>query len=191
MKPVALMMGLALYLAAPGLGAQTYTTEGYNPGDDRGILNPEELSLRGALDRMRYGESHPMMGVLGYGAAKEGNHKVAREIFERITREGNVQGMTWLSWMHDNGLGGPEDPDAAAELDRRAMELGSEVAAFNYGLDLLRGRGVAQDQQAGEAMIRKAAEMGDTSAQHLIDNDFDLDSVTPDADEWKYEQRLF
>ena len=40
-------------------------------------------------------------------------------------------------------------------------------------------------------IIQRAAELGDTSAQHLIDNDFDLDSVTPDADEWKYEKRLF
>ena len=171
--------------------AQTYTDEGYDPGDEAGVLNPEELSLRGALDRMRYGETHPLMGIIGYGAAKEGNHKVAREIFEEMSRDENVQGMTWLSWMEDNGLGAPENPEAAAELDRRAMELGSEVAAFNYGLDVLRGRGVPMDQDAGRKIIRKAAEMGSATAQHLIDNDFDLDSVTPDADNWKYRQDFF
>ncbi len=179
-----------LCLAAP-VSAQTFTTENYDPGDGDGVLNPEELSMRGALDRMRYGERHPMMGIIGYGAAKEGNHAVAREIFEELSQNGDVQGMTWLSWMEDNGLGAPENPKAAAELDRRAMELGSEVAAFNYGLDLMRGRGVAMDQDAGRQIIDQAAKMGSATAQHLIDNDYDLDSVTPDADNWKYEPNFF
>ena len=158
---------------------------------DHGTHNPEELSLKGALARLKRGEAHPMLGALGYGAAKAGLHEEAREIFTHEAERGNVQGMTWLSWMEDNGLAGPENPERAAELDRQAMELGSSVAAFNYGLDVLRGRGVPYNQEQGEAIIRKAAEMGDTSAQHLIDNDFDLDSVTPDADEWKYEKRLY
>ncbi len=159
--------------------------------DEFGTKNPEELSLRGALDRLRHDEWHPMTSALGYGAAKAGMHEDAREIFEDSAARGNVQGMTWLSWMEDNGLAGPENPEAAANWDRRAMELGSEVGAFNFGLDVLRGRGVPHDQAYGEAIIRKAAEMGSPEAQHLIDNDFDLDSVTPDADEWKYEKRLY
>ena len=159
--------------------------------DQLGTKNPEELSLRGALDRLRHGEWHPMTGALAYGAAKAGMHEEAREIFEESARRDNVQGITWLSWMEDNGLAGPEDPEAAAALDRRAMELGSEVGAFNFGLDVLRGRGVPLDQELGEQIIRKAAKMGSPEAQHLIDNDFDLDSVTPDADEWKYKKYLF
>jgi len=159
--------------------------------DDFGTKNPEELSMRGALDRLRHGEWHPMTGAIGYGAAKAGLHEEAREIFTESARRDNLQGLTWLSWMEDNGLAGPENPEAAAALDRRAMELGSEVGAFNYGLDVLRGRGVPYDQALGEQIIRKAAEMGSETAQHLIDNDFDLDAVTPDADAWKYEKRLF
>lgn len=159
--------------------------------DAFGTKNPEELSLRGALDRLQHGEWHPMNSALGYGAAKAGMHDEAREIFTESAKRDNVQGMTWLSWMEDNGLAGPEDPEAAAYWDKRAMELGSEVGAFNYGLDVLRGRGVPYDQALGEKIIRKAAEMGSDTAQHLIDNDFDLDAVTPDADAWKYEKRLF
>lgn len=159
--------------------------------DGGGTLNPEELSMQGMIDRMRAGDSHPMMGIVGYGAAKAGLHDEAREIFETITREGNVQGMTWLSWMEDNGLGAPENPERAAELDRMAAEAGSEVAMFNYGLDLMRGRGTLDDPQAGRAMIDRAARMGDSSARHLIENDYDLDSVTPDADNWKYRKDFF
>lgn len=159
--------------------------------DAFGTKNPDELSLRGALDRLRHGEWDPMTSAIGYGAAKAGMHGVAREIFTDSANRGNVQGMTWLSWMEDNGLAGPENPEAAAELDRRAMELGSEIGAFNFGLDVLRGRGVPYDRTLGEAIIQRAARMGSPEAQHLIDHDFDLDVVTPDADEWKYDKNLF
>ena len=159
--------------------------------EDHGTHNPEELSLRGALARLKIGQPSPMDSALGYGAAKAGLHEEARALFEDSAARGSVQGMTWLSWMADNGLAGPEDPEAAAEWDRRAAELGSEVAMFNYGLDLLRGRGVPRNESEGRRVIERAAALGETSAQHLIDNDFDLDSVTPDADAWKYAPHLF
>ena len=159
--------------------------------DEGGTLNPEELSMCGFIKRMRTDEVHPRMGAIGYGAAKSGNHEAAREIFSEVARSGNVMAMTWMAWMEDNGLAGPEDAEAAAEWDRLSMEGGSAVGAFNYGLDILRGRGVEQNEDLGRRIISRAAALGDRSAQHLIDNDFDLDSVTPDADNWKYEQRLY
>lgn len=160
--------------------------------DEYGVTNPEELSMEGMMDRLSRGEIDPMNYVIGYGAAKAGRHKEARQIFkEAIDRTGSAQAMTWMSWIEDNGLGGPENPAAAAEWDRKAAELGSEVAAFNYGLDLLRGRGVPIDEVEGRKMIDRSAAMGDPTAQHLIDNEYDLKSVTPDADEWRYELNLF
>ena len=95
----------------------------------------------GFIKRMRTDEVHPLMGAVGYGAAKSGNHEAAREIFRDVAKSGNVMAMTWMAWMEDNGLAGPEDAAAAAEWDRRSMEGGSAVGAFNYGLDILRGRG--------------------------------------------------
>ena len=159
--------------------------------DANGTLNPEELSMCGFIERMRADEVHPLLGAVGYGAAKSGNHEAAREIFSEVANSGNVMAMTWMAWMEDNGLAGPENAEAAAEWDRLSMEGGSAVGAFNYGLDVLRGRGVVRDEELGRKIIRRAARLGDRSAQHLIDNDFDLDSVTPDADEWKYERRLY
>lgn len=179
---------LAIGLASTAAHADDRETQ---VSDEFGTKNPEELSLRGALDRLRHGEWHPMTSAIGYGAAKAGMHGVAREIFTDSANRGNVQGMTWLSWMEDNGLAGPENPEVAAHWDRRAMELGSEIGAFNFGLDVLRGRGVPFDQTLGEAIIQEAARMGSPEAQHLIDHGYDLDAVTPDADEWKYEKKLF
>ena len=181
-KPIPFVVALTLALPVQAQMAS----------DEFGTHNPEELSLRGALDRLKHGEAHPMEYALGYGAAKAGLHEEAKRIFEGAVEHMNsAQAMTWLSWMADNGLAGPEDPAAAAEWDRRAAELGSEVAMFNFGLDLLRGRGVERDEALGRKMIRQAAEKGDETAQHLIDNDFDLDSVTPDADEWKYNPKIY
>lgn len=184
-------LGTAVLIVGMAANAAIADERESHVSDEFGTKNPEELSLRGALDRLRHGEWDPMTSAIGYGAAKAGMHGVAREIFADSAKRGNVQGMTWLSWMEDNGLAGPEDPEAAAYWDRRAMELGSEVGAFNFGLDVLRGRGVPYDRELGEAIIQKAARMGSPAAQHLIDNDYDLDAVTPDADEWKYEKRLF
>jgi len=160
-------------------------------GDADGTLNPEELSLRGQLDRLRHNELGPMTGSYGYAAAKEGSYSDAREIFGTLAEQGNMQAMSWMAWVEDNGLGGLEDAEKAAEWDRRAMEAGSEVGMFNYGLDLLRGRGVEQDEAHGRALVARAASLGSRAAQHLVDSDFDLDVVTPDADNWKYEEKLF
>ena len=186
----ALSIAILTALTSPSL-AQTVGQCGLHKSDEYGTHNPEELTICGHIDRMRQGETHPVLGFIGYIEAKAGNHDTAREIFSTLAGEGNVPAMTWMAWMEDNGLGGPEDAAAAAEWDRRSMEAGSSVGAFNYGLDILRGRGVAHDKELGRRIIQRAAELGDRSAQHLIDNDFDLDSVTPDADEWKYEKKLF
>ena len=50
----------------------------------------------------------------------------------------------------------------------------------------MRGRGVAQDQAAGRRLIDEAAADGLKVAQRLQAADYDLDEVTPDADNWKY-----
>jgi len=55
----------------------------------------------------------------------------------------------------------------------------------------MRGRGVPRDVEAGKAAVREAARRGETSARMLVENDFDLDVVTPDADAWKYGDRLY
>jgi uncharacterized protein len=66
---------------------------------------------------------------------------MARKLFENCANDGWTGAMTWMSQLEDNGLGGPENPDAAAEWDRRAADAGDPVGKFNYGLDLMRGRG--------------------------------------------------
>lgn len=96
-----------------------------------------------------------MTSAVGNGAAKTRMQDVACEIFADSAHRGNVQGMAWLSWMEDDGLAGPKNPETAAHRVRKAMEPGSETGAFNYGLDVLRGRGVPYDRLwAGRSSAR-------------------------------------
>ena len=94
--------------------------------------------------------------------------------------------MTWMSQLENNGMGGDYNPDAAAEWDRRAAEAGDPVGQFNYGMDLMRGHGVARDEALGRSYIDQAARDGLDIAKRLQEADYDLDEVTPDADNWKY-----
>ncbi|WP_338390859.1 SEL1-like repeat protein [Rhodobacter capsulatus] len=90
------------------------------------------------------------------------------------------------SQLDDNGLGGPEDPAAAAEWNRRAAAAGDPVGLFNRGLDLLRGRGTARDPEAGRQFVDRAAAAGLDEAQRLQRAGYDWREVTPDADEARY-----
>ena len=78
------------------------------------------------------------------------------------------------------------DTGRTADWNRRASEAGDPVGMFNHGLDLMRGHGTAEDQARGRALVDQAAAAGVTDAQDLVDSGYDLDVVTPDADNWKY-----
>ncbi len=154
--------------------------------DEGGTLNPEEMSLGSVMQRAVQGQVDMVTCAQGYFITKSGRHAMARILFERCAEAGYTGAMTWMAQLDDNGLGGPEDPAAAAAWDRRAAEAGDPVGLFNYGLDLMRGRGVEQDIDLGRGYVDRAAEAGLKAAQRLQAADYDLDEVTPDPDNWKY-----
>lgn len=155
-------------------------------GGAGGSLNPEELTLNRVMRDVAEGHTSMTICATGYYITKSGRHEMARDLFERCAEAGWTGAMTWMSQLDDNGLGGVEDPDAAAEWDRRAAEAGDPVGQFNYGLDLMRGRGVVENRALGRRYIDAAASGGLATAKVLQRSDYDLDAVTPDADNWKY-----
>jgi len=171
---------IALMLAQPALANDD------DDPDTGGTLNPDEMSLNRALSRALEGDVDMVVCAQGYLMTKKGSHDDARTIFEHCAAQGWTGTMTWMSYMEDNGFGGDENPVAAAEWDRRAAELGDPVGQFNYGLDLMRGRGVVQDDALGRSFVDKAAEQGLKIARELQGSGYDLETVTPDSDEWKY-----
>lgn len=170
---------LTALMAAPALAQSDDDLGG-------GSLNPEEMTLNRVMKNVRGGQTDMVTCATGYLMVKKGDHEDARELFNQCAEAGYTGAMTWLSQMDDNGLGADENPDAAAEWSRRAAEAGDPVGKFNYGLSLMRGRGVAQDVDAGRAMVDAAAAQGLAIAQRMQRANYDLDEVTPDADNWKY-----
>lgn len=159
--------------------------------DAHGTLNPDELSVNSVMAKAIRGRVGMADCAQGYHITKAGRHADARTLFLRCVDAGYTGAMTWMAQLDDNGLGGPEDPEAAAAWDRRAAEAGDPVGQFNYGLDLLRGRGVARNGALGRQYIDRAAAGGLTAARALQAAGYDLDVVTPDADSWKYDPRLY
>ena len=155
--------------------------------DEGGTLNPDEMSLDSAIAKVLRGEVGMVNCAHGYHITKAGRHAEARLLLERCAEAGYTGAMTWMSQLDDNGLGAPEDPEAAAAWDRRAAEAGDPVGKFNYGLDLLRGRGVPYDPELGRRYVDEAAAEGLEVAKRLQAADYDPEEVTPDADSWKYD----
>lgn len=162
-----------------------------DPDDLGGTTNPEELTLNSTIQKAIRGEVDMMVCAQGYVLTKKGDHKDARAIFKNCIEAGYTAAMTWMSYMEQNGFGDEEDATASAQWDRKAAELGDDIGAFNYGLNLLRGYGVEKNEALGRTFIDRAAKNGVRAAQQLKDAEYDYKSVTPDADEWKFEKRLY
>ena len=154
--------------------------------DDLGILNPQDTGSEMLKRKIEMGVIDSVTCSLGINVTKINDHDLARDLTRRCAEAGYTKAMTWMSQLENNGLGGDYNPDASAEWDRRAAEAGDPVGRFNYGLDLMRGHGVAQDDALGRRYIDQAAEDGLAIAKRLQGADYDLDAVTPDADNWKY-----
>ena len=157
-----------------------------NANEEFGTLNPDEMTWQSFLERAEQGESDMVLCATGYMLTKSGKHEAARTLFLNCAQDGYTGAMTWMSQLDNNGLGGEYNPDAAAEWDRRAVELGDPVGKFNFGLNLIRGHGVARDEEWGRRLVDEAADYGLAIARRLQAADYDPNAVTPDADEWKY-----
>lgn len=168
---------LVICLAALPAGAETA---------EFGTTNPEEMTMNRLLENVENGRVDMTTCAAGYLMTKSGRHGIARDTFEACAAAGYTQAMTWMSYMDQNGLGGDFDPDRAAEWDRRAAEAGDPVGKYNYGISLLRGFGVAQDEAEGRRLIDEAAAAGLPIARRVQAAGYDLDEATPDADNWRY-----
>lgn len=95
----------------------------------QGDLNPPEMSLERVLRDVERGETSMTHCASGYFLTKSGDHAGARAVFGLCAERGWTGAMTWMSQLDDNGLGGPEDPAAAAEWNRRVWAMRSGCSA--------------------------------------------------------------
>ncbi len=175
--------GLTLaLLCATALSAETRDTV----EDDLGILNPQDTGQAMLMRKIEMGVIDSVTCSLGINVTKINNHALARKLTKACAEAGYTKAMTWMSQLENNGLGGDYNPDASADWDRRAAEAGDPVGRFNHGLNLMRGHGIAQDEALGRDYIDRAADDGLAIAKRLQGAGYDLDAVTPDADNRKY-----
>ena len=153
--------------------------------DDLGILNPQDTGTEMLKRKIEMDVIDSVTCSLGINATKNDNLELARKLTKACAEAGYTKAMTWMSQLLNNGMGGEYDPDASAEWDRRAAEAGDPVGKFNHGLNLMRGHGTAMDMDEGRRMVDEAARDGLEIAKTLQGADYDLDAVTPDADNWK------
>lgn len=168
---------LLLALAAPVVAGPPPKAE-----DDFGTLNPDDTGREMLIRKIEMGARDTVTCSLAFNSTKYDDHTRARYVARVCAEAGNTKAMTWMSHFDTNGIGGAPDPEAAAMWDRRAAEAGDPVGKFNYGVDLMRGRGVAENTDLGRALVDEAAKLGLEIAQRLVAANYDLDAVTPDAD---------
>lgn len=154
--------------------------------DDFGVLNPDDTGREMLTRKIEMGVIDSVTCSLGINVTKNDDLVLARKLTRLCAEAGYAKAMTWMSQLENNGLGGEYDPDASASWDRRAAETGDPVGKFNHGLNLMRGHGVRKDEALGRIYVDQAASDGLKIAKRLQDADYDLDEVTPDADNWKY-----
>lgn len=180
------MRHLTLILSALVLAGAAEADPPATVEDELGILNPQDTGREMLTRKIQMGVIDSITCSLGINVTKNDNHELARKLTRECAEAGYTKAMTWMSQLENNGLGGDYNPDASAEWDRRAAEAGDPVGKFNYGLDLMRGHGVAQDEALGRQYVDEAARDGLEIAKRLRAAEYDLNEVTPDADNWKY-----
>jgi uncharacterized protein len=178
-------------IAAPCVVFGAITNVALANDADSGRLNPDEMSLLRSVERAAEGDVDFVTCAQGYLLTKKGDHKLARIIFEECARQGYTGAMTWMSYLDDNGFGAMENAERATKWDLEAANKGDPIAQLNYGLDLLRGRGVATNEVLAREFIDRAADAGVKEAKALQDSGYDYHVATPDADEWKYLKPAF
>lgn len=176
----------AIILALTAAATMSHAEMTTSTENEFGILNPEDTGIEMLKRKIEMGVTDSVTCSLGYNVTKYTDHALAREFSRRCAEAGYTNAMTWMSQLENNGLGGDYNPDASAMWDKRAANAGDPVGKFNHGLNLMRGHGVARDETLGRSFVDEAASDGLAIAKRLQGADYDLDEVTPDADNWKY-----
>lgn len=135
----------------------------YGPPPLRDLIQAREWYRRSAAAGCAQGQ-------LGYALSLAGdpNRAVHRdEVVENMRAAAAAEIPTavfMLGVLTEGGISGPHDPGAAAELYRKAAELGHRGAQIKWGTLLIEGTVVARDLVLGETWLRRAALAGDVRA---------------------------
>ena len=104
----------------------------------------------------------------GVEAYDRGDYATALREFRLLADQGDAAAQYNLGFMHDNGVGVPEDDRQAVFWYRKAAEQGDAAAQYNLGVMYSNGEGVPEDDRQAVYWYRRAAEQGNAAAQYNL-----------------------
>jgi TPR repeat protein len=127
----------------------------------------------GAKHYHRAAQAGDPRGQLGWALALLGDLSAnaigdVRELLEAAASGGLSTAHYLLGILAESGVLDSPDFPAAAEHYRAGAERGHRSAQLRYGIALLLGRGVAQDQLNGESWLRRAGLAGEPLASAIV-----------------------
>lgn len=93
----------------------------------------------------------------GEAAFFKGDYATAMQLLRPLADEGDAQAQYFLGFMHEKGLGVPQDYGGAIRWYRLAAESGHPYAQNNLGVLYKNGKGVAKDYVQAYAWFALAA----------------------------------
>lgn len=86
-------------------------------------------------------------------------------VLRTLVKQGDVEATFHLATAYSDGVGVKVDHRQAAQLYKKAAELGSAKAAYNYAAALHEGEGVEKDVEGSIGWLRMSADRGFVEAQ--------------------------
>lgn len=134
--------------------------------DETGVSNPSDFSWRHYQETIKRFPAR--LGITCYAAYildKTNSHEDTLMFLNECANRGNVSAMIYLSAFYENGTRVPIDLEKSSYWLKRGAETNdeagySDLAAYHYGLALLKGRGVEKNTLAARAYFQRAADAG-------------------------------
>lgn len=153
-----------------------YTGTAGRVDDDRArVLLLEAVESRDPLALMWLARSYSR-GRMGLERDPARARALAAEVIgavEQRAAAGDIEAVFLLGTAHDEGLGKPEDPAAAARWFERAANAGHTLARHNLANAYNAGRGVPQDASQAVRWWTMAAAAGDAVPQLRLGTAFE------------------
>lgn len=134
-----------------------------------GTLNPHEGGIAQLQESLKTRpERAGFICWVVYETQKGGLHAEALDALHSCAESGNAPSMILLSHAYENGLGTERSPERATYWVKQAALQGYSLGQYHYGMALLRGYGVTQDEDEARGWLQRAAEGGSETAAEAL-----------------------
>lgn len=160
---------LGLLMLGGQAGADDPAETAYQAGL-RAYQEEDLITAMQVLEQAARAEHGEAQALLGYIHDKAEENDTAKRYYERAASNGSAVGAYRLGAMYASGDGVPRDSVAAVNWFRQAADADYGPALETLGLAYIEGAlGLAQDQERGLELLRRAAAEGYEPARVALD----------------------